>query len=91
MCASLASQRLKSSGPSGKPINSNIDPLYTFDTFIEGSSNQLGRAAAMQVANEPGKAYNPLLLYGGTGLGKTCFDLRYDVLGTHRINRCVLP
>lgn len=65
------SQRLKASGPSGKPINSNIDPLYTFDTFIEGSSNQLGRAAAMQVAKEPGRAYNPLLLYGGTGLGKT--------------------
>jgi chromosomal replication initiator protein len=65
------SQRLKSNGPSGKPINSNIDPLYTFDTFIEGSSNQLGRAAAMQVAKEPGRAYNPLLLYGGTGLGKT--------------------
>ena len=63
--------RLQSSGPQGKPISSNIDPLYTFDNFIEGSSNQLGRAAALQVAKDPGKAYNPLLLYGGTGLGKT--------------------
>jgi chromosomal replication initiator protein len=52
-------------------LNSNLDPLYTFDNFIEGSSNQLGRAAALQVAKDPGKAYNPLLLYGGTGLGKT--------------------
>jgi chromosomal replication initiator protein len=63
--------RLQSSGPQGKPISSNIDPLYTFENFIEGSSNQLGRAAALQVAKDPGKAYNPLLLYGGTGLGKT--------------------
>ena len=63
--------RLQASGPQGKPITSNLDPTYTFDTFIEGSSNQLGRAAALQVAKDPGKAYNPLLLYGGTGLGKT--------------------
>jgi len=49
----------------------NLDPHYTFDTFVEGKSNQLGKAAAMQVAMNPGRAYNPLLLYGGTGLGKT--------------------
>jgi chromosomal replication initiator protein len=49
----------------------NLDPHYTFDTFVEGKSNQLGKAAAMQVATNPGRAYNPLLLYGGTGLGKT--------------------
>lgn len=49
----------------------NIDPHYTFDNFVEGKSNQLGKAAAMQVAQNPGRAYNPLLLYGGTGLGKT--------------------
>ncbi|MGH8111727.1 MAG: chromosomal replication initiator protein DnaA, partial [Rhodanobacteraceae bacterium] len=49
----------------------NIDPRYTFDNFVEGKSNQLGKAAAMQVAQNPGRAYNPLLLYGGTGLGKT--------------------
>ncbi|MGH8123330.1 MAG: chromosomal replication initiator protein DnaA [Rudaea sp.] len=49
----------------------NLDPHYTFDAFVEGKSNQLGKAAAMQVANNPGRAYNPLLLYGGTGLGKT--------------------
>ena len=49
----------------------NLDPHYTFDNFVEGKSNQLGKAAAMQVAQNPGRAYNPLLLYGGTGLGKT--------------------
>jgi chromosomal replication initiator protein len=50
---------------------SNLDTGYRFDSFVEGKSNQLGRAAAMQVAANPGRAYNPLLLYGGTGLGKT--------------------
>jgi chromosomal replication initiator protein len=49
----------------------NLDPNYNFDNFVEGGSNQLGRAAALQVAKDPGRAYNPLLLYGGTGLGKT--------------------
>jgi chromosomal replication initiator protein len=49
----------------------NLDPSYTFESFVEGKSNQLGKAAALQVANNPGRAYNPLLLYGGTGLGKT--------------------
>jgi chromosomal replication initiator protein len=49
----------------------SLDFSYQFDNFVEGKSNQLGRAAAMQVAANPGKAYNPLLLYGGTGLGKT--------------------
>ncbi|MEP6483662.1 MAG: DnaA/Hda family protein, partial [Rudaea sp.] len=49
----------------------NLDPHYTFDSFVEGKSNQLAKASAIQVANNPGRAYNPLLLYGGTGLGKT--------------------
>ena len=49
----------------------NLDKHYTFDNFVEGRSNQLGRAAALQVAHNPGRDYNPLLLYGGTGLGKT--------------------
>lgn len=50
---------------------SNINLTYQFDNFVEGKSNQLGKAAAMQVAENPGGAYNPLFLYGGTGLGKT--------------------
>ncbi|WP_341502612.1 chromosomal replication initiator protein DnaA [Gallaecimonas sp. GXIMD4217] len=61
-------------GPADEPqitVRSNINPVYTFDNFVEGKSNQLARAAAGQVADNPGKAYNPLFLYGGTGLGKT--------------------
>ncbi len=52
-------------------IESNLDSRYRFETFVEGKSNQMARAAAKQVAENPGTAYNPLLLYGGTGLGKT--------------------
>ncbi len=50
---------------------SNINVTYQFDNFVEGKSNQLARAAATQVADNPGGAYNPLFIYGGTGLGKT--------------------
>ncbi|TAL82928.1 MAG: chromosomal replication initiator protein DnaA [Rhodanobacter sp.] len=57
--------------PAAAVHHHNLDPHYTFETFVEGKSNQLGKAAAMQVATNPGRAYNPLLLYGGTGLGKT--------------------
>ncbi len=49
----------------------NLNPNFTFDTFVEGKSNQLPKAAALQVASHPGGAYNPLLIYGGVGLGKT--------------------
>lgn len=50
---------------------SNLNKTFTFDNFVEGKSNQLGRAASMQVAENPGFAYNPLFIYGGVGLGKT--------------------
>lgn len=50
---------------------SSLMESYTFDTFVEGKSNQLARAAASQVASNPGRGYNPLFLYGGVGLGKT--------------------
>jgi chromosomal replication initiator protein len=53
------------------PLAPTVDPAYTFENFVEGRSNQLGKSAALQVAQNPGRAYNPLLLYGGTGLGKT--------------------
>ena len=49
----------------------NLVENYTFDNFVEGKSNQLALAAAQQVAENPGDAYNPLFLYGGVGLGKT--------------------
>ena len=72
----LASRRAEKASPKAvsgdtAEFEHNLDPHYTFDAFVEGKSNQLGKASAMQVANNPGRAYNPLLLYGGTGLGKT--------------------
>lgn len=69
--------------PSRKPTNdkvsfggasaskSNINPQFTFDNFVIGKSNQLARAATLQVAQNPGQTYNPLFIYGGVGLGKT--------------------
>ena len=69
--ASTAEPARRLAASPAAPFNANLDPHYTFDTFVEGKSNQLGKAAAMQVATNPGRAYNPLLLYGGTGLGKT--------------------
>ena len=52
-------------------LASNINPGFTFETFVEGKSNQLARAASMQVGENPGNVYNPLFIYGGVGLGKT--------------------
>ncbi len=52
-------------------VENNLNPLFTFDNFVEGKSNQLAKAASMQVAENPGSAYNPLFFYGGVGLGKT--------------------
>ena len=62
----------KKSGNNHKhPIEHNLNPAFTFDSFVEGKSNQLAKAASIQIADNPGKAYNPLFMYGGVGLGKT--------------------
>ena len=53
------------------PVRHNLNPHFTFDSYVEGKSNQIARAASMQVAEHPGAGYNPLLIYGGVGLGKT--------------------
>ncbi|WP_298292628.1 chromosomal replication initiator protein DnaA [Thiomonas sp.] len=50
---------------------SRLNPLLSFDTLVTGKANQLARAAAIQVAENPGRSYNPLFIYGGVGLGKT--------------------
>lgn len=57
--------------PIKAPTISYLNKAFTFDNFVEGKSNQLARAAALQVAQNSGKAYNPLFIYGGVGLGKT--------------------
>ena len=59
-------------GPSREPpVISRLNPEFVFDNFVEGKSNQLARAAAYQVSENPGTSYNPLFIYGGVGLGKT--------------------
>jgi len=50
---------------------SNLNPTFNFNNYVTGRANQLARAAAIQVAENPGSAYNPLFIYGGVGLGKT--------------------
>ncbi len=57
--------------PAERQVRNDLNINFTFDSFVEGKSNQLARAAALQVADNPGDAYNPLFIYGGSGLGKT--------------------
>ena len=65
--ASTPSQQSKQNKKTSSQLNSN----FTFDNFVTGKANQLARAGAIQVAESPGTAYNPLFIYGGVGLGKT--------------------
>ena len=65
------SQDIPRSAPARKVHANNLNPSFTFEGFVEGKSNQLARAASLQVAQSLGRAYNPLFIYGGVGLGKT--------------------
>ena len=60
----------KAAKPTSREV-SRLNPAFAFDTFVTGKANELARAAATQVAERPGTAYNPLFIYGGVGLGKT--------------------
>ena len=67
--AAMRTQQARSTEPA--LLASRLNPAFTFASFVEGKSNQLARAAASQVGENPGKSYNPLFIYGGVGLGKT--------------------
>ncbi len=61
----------KKPAPGRKSLPNNLNTAFTFDNFVEGKSNQLAKAASLQVTQNVGRAYNPLFIYGSTGLGKT--------------------
>lgn len=58
-------------GEGARVWESNLNYEFTFDTFVEGKSNQIARSASIQIGDNPGKVFNPLFIYGGVGLGKT--------------------
>lgn len=69
--ATAAVAAVSVSRPAQRPLASRLNPEFTFTNFVEGKSNQLAKAAAIQAAENPGQSYNPLFIYGGVGLGKT--------------------
>ncbi len=69
--APIANTKVAFSYTDTNTYQSNLNPNFTFDNFVEGKSNQLAKAACQQVSENPAGAYNPLFLYGGVGLGKT--------------------
>jgi chromosomal replication initiator protein len=84
--STVASPAASARTPATKPAadRSSLITDFTFENFVPGKANQLARAAAMQVADNPGTSYNPLFIYGGVGLGKT--HLMHAV-GNHVVSR----
>ncbi len=67
----IVAASMRQSEPQARFGKNNLNKQFVFESFVEGNSNQLARAAALQVSSNPGLAYNPLFVYGGVGLGKT--------------------
>ena len=88
--AGHGSAGVRDGGPEARarPLRSvgrnDLNPTFTFRTFVEGKSNEMAKAAALQVAENSGRSYNPLLLYGGVGLGKTHL---MQAVGNHLLER----
>jgi len=66
-----ASSSIEEGRALSKSFSTNLNPNFTFDTFVEGKSNQVAKAAGLQIASHQGQGFNPLFIYGGVGLGKT--------------------
>jgi len=71
IAVTLSSPSARAAATAPRSLRSALNPRYTFTSFVPGPSNQFARAAALSVAENPGRAYNPLFFYAGSGLGKT--------------------